>query len=61
MTNLKNRLEKLENRFIPELPLCIIYYRENVETYEQRLQRFQEENGYELPDHATVICYERIS
>lgn len=54
--NLRNRLEKLEDQYKKKVHAPIIYYHKNVETFEQRKQRFFDEEGYELPDHAKVIC-----
>jgi hypothetical protein len=55
----ESRLERLENRF-GQRAITVIYYFKNEETLEQRKQRFLEEEGYELPDHAKVICYRVI-
>ncbi len=56
---LESRLGRLEARF-GQRAITVIYYFNNEETFEQRKQRFKEENGYKLPDHAIVICYRRI-
>ena len=55
--NLKSRIERLESR---SNKFIIIYYRGDKETFEQRKQRFFEEEGYELPSHAILICYRRL-
>ena len=59
MTNLKNRLDKLEFQFGKTKPVRI-YYRKGNQTHEQAVKQYKEKNGVDLPNHATFICYRRI-
>tara|TARA_R110002073_G_scaffold299249_2_gene466155 strand:+ start:1530 stop:1733 length:204 start_codon:yes stop_codon:yes gene_type:complete len=59
VTNHKNRLDKLEFQFGKKKPVRI-YYREGHQTCEQAVNQYKEKNGVDLPNHATVTCYQRI-
>lgn len=57
--NLETRLAKLESH-IEQKTFAILSYRQGYETLVEAKERFKETNGFELPDHATIICYQRI-
>lgn len=57
--SLKSRLVKLENHIEQKIS-AVIYYRTDHQTLEQAKQQYMQENGIELPNHATIICYRRI-